>query len=175
MAGLARSRRPPRCPRPGRRGRVTATAPFDLTGHVALVTGGNSGIGLGMASGLAAAGADVAVWGTNEKKNTDAAARLETIGPGRVMALRCDVGDPEQVASSFATVVESLGKVDSCFANAGIGGGMVSSFTEMSLEQWRDVLRVNLEGALTTFQHAAHHMIDRGEGGSLVATSSLSS
>jgi NAD(P)-dependent dehydrogenase (short-subunit alcohol dehydrogenase family) len=45
--------------------------PFDLTGHVALVTGGNSGIGLGMAEGLAGAGADVAIWGTNEDKNKD--------------------------------------------------------------------------------------------------------
>ena len=65
---------------------------FDLTGHVALVTGGNSGIGLGMAEGLAAHGATVAIWGTNPVKNSAAAAKLREHG-GTVLDLVCDVGD----------------------------------------------------------------------------------
>jgi NAD(P)-dependent dehydrogenase (short-subunit alcohol dehydrogenase family) len=145
---------------------------FDLSGHVALVTGGNSGIGLGMAKALAGAGADVAVWGTNESKNEAARAELETIGT-RVLALRCDVGDEEAVEASFAATVEGLGKVDSCFANAGIGGG-APSFMELPLEEWRRVTRVNLDGAFLTMRAAARHMVERGEGGSLVVTSSLS-
>src|ERR1700726_3257057 len=90
--------------------------PFDLTGKVALITGGNSGIGLGMAKALAAAGADVAIWGTNAAKN--AAAREEIARSGhRVMALECDVGDEAAVDACFARTVETLGHVDGCFAN----------------------------------------------------------
>ncbi|HVF74786.1 MAG TPA: SDR family oxidoreductase [Acidimicrobiales bacterium] len=147
-------------------------APFDLTGHVALVTGGNGGIGLGMAEGLAQAGADVAIWGTNEQKNNAAAAQLEAHGT-RVLALRCDVGDEEEVDAAFAATVEALGKVDSCFANAGVGA-IPSKFTEAPTDEWRRVLRVNLDGAFFTLRAAARHMVERGEGGSLVATSSLS-
>ena len=68
------------------------TSLFDLTGHVALVTGGNSGIGLGMAEGLAAQGAAVAIWGTNAAKNDAAVERLGELG-GDVHAVVCDVGD----------------------------------------------------------------------------------
>ena len=65
--------------------------PFDLTGKVALVTGGNSGIGLGMAHAMAEAGADVAIWGTNAEKNEAARAQLAATGR-KVLALQCDVG-----------------------------------------------------------------------------------
>jgi NAD(P)-dependent dehydrogenase (short-subunit alcohol dehydrogenase family) len=145
---------------------------FDLTGHVALVTGGNSGIGLGMAEGLARAGADVVIWGTNKEKNDKAAAQLGAHGT-KVAAMRCDVGDEAQVDAQFAAVLAQFGKVDSCFANAGIGGG-APSFMEMTLDTWRQVARVNLDGAFLTLRAAARHMVDRGEGGSLVVTSSLS-
>ncbi|HEX2851494.1 MAG TPA: SDR family oxidoreductase [Acidimicrobiales bacterium] len=147
-------------------------APFDLTGHVALVTGGNSGIGLGMASALARAGADVAIWGTNEEKNARAQRSLAEHGT-RVVALQCDVGDEAAVDAAFADTLAALGKVDSCFANAGVGGG-APSFAEFTLEQWRHVMRINLDGVFLTFRAAVRHMVDRGEGGSLVVTSSLS-
>jgi NAD(P)-dependent dehydrogenase (short-subunit alcohol dehydrogenase family) len=145
---------------------------FDLTGHVGLVTGGNGGIGLGMARGLKAAGADVAIWGTNPDKNAAATAELEGIGTGKVLALRCDVGDEEQVDAALAETVEALGKVDSCFANAGVGAG--APFREMTLDVWRSVQRVNSEGAFLTLRAAARHMIDRGDGGRLVGISSTS-
>lgn len=146
---------------------------FDLTGKVALVTGGNSGIGLGMAEGLAKAGADVCIWGTNPEKNERAAARLASYGT-RVLALRCDVGDEGQVEEAFAETLRKLGRVDACFANAGVGP-MATSFAEMTVEEWRRVLRVNLDGAFFTFRAAVRHMIKRGGGGSLIATSSLAS
>lgn len=150
------------------------TAPsslFDLTGHVALVTGGNGGIGLGLARGLAQAGAAVAVWGTNEGKNTDATEELRGLGAD-AEPFRCDVSDEEQVKTAMAATLERFGKVESCFANAGIGGG--GRFTDMSLDEWRRVQRVNSEGAFLTLQAAAKHMVERGEGGSLVGISSVS-
>jgi NAD(P)-dependent dehydrogenase (short-subunit alcohol dehydrogenase family) len=148
---------------------------FDLTGHVALVTGGNSGIGLGMARGLVQAGADVAIWGTNEAKNEAAAAELDELASAagsRVFALRCDVGDDEEVDAAFAATVDALGKVDSCFANAGVPGGG-SGFIDMSTDEWRRVMRVNMDGAFFTLRAAARHMVERGGGGSLVGTASL--
>src|SRR4051812_46783760 len=102
-------------------------SPFDLTGKVALITGGNSGIGLGMARALAQAGADIALWGTNAEKNE--AARTELAETGRrVLALQCDVGDEAAVEASFARTLEQLGRVDGCFANAGVSGRGVDSF-----------------------------------------------
>lgn len=150
-----------------------AYAPFDLSGHVALVTGGNGGIGLGMAEGLAQAGADIAIWGTNEAKNADAVARLEVYG-GHVVAFPCDVGDEHEVDAAFAATVEALGKVDSCFANAGIGG-MPTRFTELDAEEWGRVLRVDLDGVFFTFRAAARHLVERRAPGSLVVTGSIAS
>ncbi len=146
--------------------------PFDLTGNVALVTGGNSGIGLGMARALAAAGADVAIWGTNAAKNT--AARDELARTGRkVVALACDVSDEKAVEAAFAETLAKLGRVDGCFANAGVSGRGTPSFLQMSSEEWHRVLKVNLDGAFYTFRTAARHMVERGGGGSLVGTASL--
>ncbi len=147
--------------------------PFDLSGKVALVTGGNGGIGLGMAKAVAEAGADVAIWGTNAEKNTAAKAVLERSGR-KVLALQCDVSDEKAVESAFARTVQELGRVDGCFANAGVtgrGGGV--SFTQMGAEEWHRVLKVNLDGAFYTFRAATRHMVERGGGGSLVCTASL--
>lgn len=151
---------------------------FDLTGHASLVTGGNSGIGLGMARALVQAGASVAIWGTNEEKNAKALAELQSLagdsdGGGTVVAFRCDVGDEEQVDTVFAQTLDAIGRVDSCFANAGIGGG-APSFHEFTLDGWRRVTRVNLDGVFLTFRAAVRHMVERGDGGSLAVTSSLS-
>ena len=146
--------------------------PFDLTGKVALVTGGNSGIGLGMARALAQAGADIAIWGTNPAKN--AAAKAELAHCGRmVLALECDVSDEQAVEAAFAETVRALGRVDGCFANAGVSGRGSSSFLDISTEEWHRVLKVNLDGAFFTLKVAARHMVERGGGGALVGTASL--
>ncbi len=146
--------------------------PFDLSGKVALVTGGNSGIGLGMARCLAEAGADIAIWGTSAAKNEAARVELERTGR-RVLALACNVGDEAAVAAAFARTVETMGRVDGCFANAGVSGRGLASFLDMTTEEWNRVLRVNLHGAFYTFRAAAKHMVHRGEGGVLVGTASL--
>ena len=149
-----------------------AFTPFDLTGKKALVTGGNSGIGLGFADGLAQAGADVCIWGTNAEKNARAEEQLAKHGT-KVLALQCDVGERNAVEENFARTVESLGRVDSCFANAGIGG-RGTPFIDMTDEEWREVFRVDMDGVFYTFQESIKHMKDGGHGGSLVATSSVS-
>ncbi|HET7526162.1 MAG TPA: SDR family NAD(P)-dependent oxidoreductase [Burkholderiaceae bacterium] len=147
--------------------------PFDLSGRSAVVTGGNSGIGLGMARALLAAGARVAIWGSNPDKTLRAKATLaaECGDAARVHALVCDVSDEAQVDATFAASVDVLGGVDACFANAGVGG-RGTLLVEMSLEEFRRVQRVNVEGVFLTFRAAARHMIERGQGGSLVATAS---
>src|SRR3954465_14625148 len=103
---------------------------FDLTGKVALVTGGNGGIGLGMADGLARAGADVAIWGGNPEKLAKAEAQLKAHGR-RVLAQRCDVADEAAVDRSFADALATFGRVDACFANAGVSQARVA-FPELT-------------------------------------------
>lgn len=146
--------------------------PFDLAGRVALVTGGNGGIGLGFAQGLAAAGADLAIWGTNAAKNEAARAALAVHGR-RVETFVCDVGDEAAVDEAFARTLERLGRVDTCIANAGVSGFGVRSFNDLDAAEWRRVMRVNLDGAFFTLRAATRHMVERGGGGSLVATASL--
>ena len=143
---------------------------FDLTGKVALVTGGNGGIGLGFAEGLAEHGAGVCIWGTNEDKNAAAKETLLGYG-GQVEALRCDVSDEAQVVEAFAKTVEAFGRVDSCFANAGVGGGG-AQFDAMTSDEWQRVFKVNMDGVMFTFREAVKHMKESGRGGSLVVTSS---
>ncbi|TCP50075.1 NAD(P)-dependent dehydrogenase (short-subunit alcohol dehydrogenase family) [Tamaricihabitans halophyticus] len=145
-------------------------SPFDLTDHVSLVTGGNSGIGLGMAEGLAAAGAKVCIWGTNAERNDRAVTRLREYGTAQ--AVQCDVGEPDQVERAMARTIEEFGRVDSCFANAGVGSAG-KPFLNTELSEFRRVTRVNLDGAFLTLQAAAAQMVAQGTGGSLVGTASL--
>ena len=148
-------------------------SPFDLTGKVALITGGNSGIGLGMARAIAEAGADIAIWGTNAAKNAAAKADLESTGR-RILALECDVGDEAAVEASFARTLETMGRIDGCFANAGVSGRSGGKpFTEMTSEEWHRVTRVNLDGAFYTFRTAAKYMVSNQIEGVLVGTASL--
>jgi NAD(P)-dependent dehydrogenase (short-subunit alcohol dehydrogenase family) len=146
--------------------------PFDLSGKVALVTGGNSGIGLGIALAVAEAGADIAIWGTNAAKNAAAKEQLARTGR-KVLALQCDVGDEKAVDAAMAETIATLGRVDGCFANAGVSGRGTAAFMQMTSDEWHRVLRVNLDGAFYTLRAAARHMVERGDGGVLAGTASL--
>jgi NAD(P)-dependent dehydrogenase (short-subunit alcohol dehydrogenase family) len=151
---------------------------FDLTGRVAVITGGNGGIGLGVAQALAAAGCNVSIWGRNAEKNKNAAASMAG-SPGKVDSRICDVSDAASVKAAMAATLGHFGRVDGCFANAGIGGGGRHAFIDRTEEQWRTMFATNLDGVFHVFQAAARHMTERanaGDGfGRLVATSSLAS
>ncbi len=149
--------------------------PFDLTGKVALVTGGNGGIGLGMAQALAQAGADIVIWGTNGEKNNEAGKLLAGHGK-RVASRQVDVSSEAEVVEGMEEAITTMGRVDCVIANAGIGGS-APSFGEMSIEVWRRVHAVNEEGVFFTLREAAKHMVERAKkgdpGGSLVGVASL--
>ena len=152
-----------------------AYEPFDLKGKTALITGGNSGIGLGMADAVARSGADICIWGTNPEKNKAAVKSLEKHGT-KVKAFQCDVSNETAVEECFSETLSLFGRVDACFANAGTGTlGM--RFNEMSTEEWKRVMDINLDGFFFTMRIASRHMVERAKngdaGGRLIGTSSL--
>lgn len=144
---------------------------FDLSGKVAVITGGNGGIGLGFARAVAAAGADVSIWGTNQDKNDAAEKELQAINPSAT-AIRCDVTDEAAVEASMASVIDRYGRIDACFPNAGIGTQNQKPFFEHSNEDWNSVINVNLHGVFYTLRAATRQMVAQQEGGSLVLTAS---
>jgi len=137
---------------------------------VALVTGGNGGIGLAMATAMAEAGADIVIWGRQANKNESAAEALGATGR-RIATFECDVADEAAVIETFARSLGTMGRVDAVFANAGTSGGG-TSITDVTFDEWRRVNSVNLDGVFLCLREGARHMVDRGDGGSLVAISS---
>ena len=144
----------------------------DLSEKVFIITGGNGGIGLGLAEGIAEAGGAVAIWARNEEKNTDAVRALQDIG-GEAKSYICDVSNEEDVIRTLASTVKDFGRVDGLFANAG-RGGTGTPFVDTSLEEWRKVMAVNLDGVFLCLREASRQLISQGSGGSLVAVSSTS-
>lgn len=144
----------------------------DLSGKVFVITGGNGGIGLGMAEGIVAAGGAAVIWGRNEEKNTAAVETLQSLG-GRATAHVCDVSDEAQVIAAMDRSVDDFGRIDGLFANAG-RSGTGTPFLELPLDEWRAVTRVNLDGVFLTLREAARRLVEQGEGGALVAVSSTS-
>ena len=143
---------------------------FDLSGHVSVVTGGNRGIGLGIAHGLADAGAAVAVWSRAEDRNRSAAEAIEAAG-GSALPVTCDVTDEASVAAALQQTADQLGPVDSLFANAGTSG--IGKFPDLDLDEWHRVIDVNLTGAFLTTRAVADHLISRGAPGSIIITGSV--
>jgi NAD(P)-dependent dehydrogenase (short-subunit alcohol dehydrogenase family) len=146
-----------------------ASSPLD--GLCAVVTGGNGGIGLGIARGLVDAGARVCIWARNPARNE---AARESLGAGdRVLAIGCDVSDEAAVDAAMARTLDWSGQVDSLFANAGVPGD-VRPFVDLTLTDWHATLTVNLDGTFLALRAAARHMTERGSGGALVGVSSIS-
>ena len=150
--------------------------PFDLSGKVCVVTGGNKGIGLGMVEALAASNADVVIWGRKEGDNAAAVQSASKLGTGKVKAWVVDVGEEDQVVKAMKEAEEEFKRIDACIANAGVGRGS-AGFENMTLDTWRYNQRINSEGAFFTLREAAKSMVARAKGGdpggSLVGTASL--
>jgi 2-deoxy-D-gluconate 3-dehydrogenase len=147
---------------------------FDLKGKVALVTGGNGGIGLGIARGLLECGAAVVIAGRNEEKNKSALAELAKIGP-KVSTLALDVTDEGQCRSAIAEVVKRHGKLDILVNNAGIGApaGPVQP-EDMPLASWHKVIDTNLTSVFLLSQLAYPEMKKAG-GGKIINIASMAS
>lgn len=150
---------------------------FDCTGKVLLVTGGNGGIGLGFARGVARQGGSVAIWARNAEKNAAAKADLLAAGAARVEAYQVDVSTEAAILAGYDTLLADFGRVDCVFANSGASPRYNSIF-DMPSEHWHDFQSTALHGAFFTLREGARHMKARAEagepGGSLVACGSLS-
>ena len=142
---------------------------FDLTGRVALVTGGNSGIGLGMAEGMAQAGASIVIAGRNATKNAAAAKRLEALG-AKVTALSGDVGNEAACRALVEQAVAAFGRLDILVNNAGMS--IRKQPEVLTAAEWQQVLDVNLTSAFICSQAAYPHMLKAG-GGKIINTGSM--
>lgn len=142
---------------------------FDLTGKVALVTGGNSGIGLGMAKGLAQAGASVAISGRQAEKNTQAVKELEALG-AKAISITGDVADEAACRAIVEEAAGRFGRLDILLNNAGMN--IRKQPEALSAAEWRQVIDVNLTSALICSQ-AAHPYFVKAGGGKIVNTGSM--
>ncbi|MDX6751706.1 glucose 1-dehydrogenase [Geminicoccaceae bacterium 1502E] len=144
---------------------------FDLTGRVAIVTGGNGGIGLGMATGLARAGAAVMIAGRNAAKNAAAVGELEALGASAA-AFEVDVTSEESCRALVARTVEHFGRLDILVNNAGTN---IRKRPELySLEEWRHIIETNLTSAFACSQ-AAYPAMQKAGGGKIVNIGSMMS
>ena len=142
---------------------------FDLTGRVALVTGGNGGIGLGMARGLAKAGCAIMVAGRNAEKNAAAVAELKTLGAD-CDAMTVDVADEASCRAMPEAARARFGRLDVLVNNAGVAkGGRPQT---LSLEDWNTVIQTNLTAVFLASQ-AAYPIMQAAGGGKIINIGSM--
>jgi len=140
---------------------------FDLSGKVAIVTGGDGGIGLGMARGLARAGASIVVAARNPEKSADAVAELQVLG-AQAIAIETDVSRESSITALMEQTVAYFGRLDVLVNNAGTNVRLPAQ--ELTLEQWQQVLDTNLTGAFLCAKAAYPHL--RG-GGKVINVGSM--
>jgi 2-dehydro-3-deoxy-D-gluconate 5-dehydrogenase len=142
---------------------------FDLSGRVAVVTGGNGGIGLGMARGLAGAGASVVIAARNQRKSDAAAAELAKAGV-RSVFMPVDVADPDSCRAMISETVDRFGRLDILVNNAGMS--IRKPPEEYAVAEWQAVLDTNLTGAFVCSQ-AAYAAMRRTGGGKIINIGSM--
>jgi len=144
---------------------------FDLTGRVAIVTGGNGGIGLGMARGLAAGGASIVIAGRNKVKSEAAVTDLATSGV-KAIALTVDVNDSAAVQAMVANTLKAFGRIDILINNAGMN--VRKTPDKLALEEWESVIKTNLTSAFVISQ-AVHPAMKESGGGKIINIGSMMS
>ena len=142
---------------------------FDLTGKIAIVTGGNGGIGLGMARGLADAGATIVIVGRNQPKSAAATEEIKKTG-GKAIAIEADVTDRNAVKDVIAGTVREFGRLDILVNNAGIN--MRKPPQDLAAEEWDSVISTNLTSAFLCSQ-AAHPAMKAAGGGKIINIGSM--
>jgi 2-dehydro-3-deoxy-D-gluconate 5-dehydrogenase len=145
---------------------------FDLTGRVAIITGGNGGIGLGIAHGLVEAGATVVVSGRNAEKSAAAIAELNAKRGGSSIAIECDVDEPDQIKRLVGETVDRLGGLQIMVNNAGIG--IRKRPEEYTLDEYHRVMNTNLTALFLCCQ-AAYWPMKAAGGGKIINTGSMAS
>jgi NAD(P)-dependent dehydrogenase (short-subunit alcohol dehydrogenase family) len=143
---------------------------FNLTGKVAIVTGGYQGIGRGIAEGLAEAGSDVVICARNYDRCVDACSEIEKLGV-KTLPIRCDISKTEEVKSLVSETVKEMGKINILVNNAGVGGSE-KPVIEMSDEDWDHAVNIDLRGAFLCAREATKEMIKQG-GGKIINVSSI--
>ncbi len=142
---------------------------FDLSGKVAIVTGGNGGLGLGMALGLAGAGADIVVAARNMDKTSQAQTEIEALGVNS-LGLAVDVSSEADITEMVARTIEAFGRVDILVNNAGMT--VRKEPQDLSVEEWDNVLDVNLRAAFLASRTVYPHMKAQG-GGKIISVGSM--
>ena len=142
---------------------------FDLSGKVAIVTGGNSGIGLGMAKGLVDAGATVVIAARNEKKSQNVVTEFEASGQ-KAFAVRCDVTKAEDIEGLVKTVGERYGRINILVNNAGIN--IRKRPEDLTFEEWQQVLATNIDSVFRC-STACYPVMKRGGGGKILNNGSM--
>ncbi|GAB2692726.1 SDR family oxidoreductase [Paenibacillus thermoaerophilus] len=145
---------------------------FDLTGKTAVIIGGNSTLGGSMAVGLGGHGADVAVVGRNEEKSEAVVKQIEAVG-GKAKAFKADTTSEADLRRVLAEVLEWTGRVDVLMNCPGKNSS--TPFFELTMEEWDSIMEVNLKGVVLACQIFGKHMVESGNGGSIINISSVSS
>ena len=144
---------------------------FDLTDKVAVITGGNGGIGKGMAEGLADAGCNIVIAARNLAKSADAAREIEQAYGVRTLCVELDVTDPESIKAMSGKVMQEFGRLDILVNNAGINVRKLPQ--DFSVEEWDSIQTTNLRSVFLCSQ--AVHPVMKGKGGKIINTGSLTS
>ena len=143
--------------------------PFDLSGKVAVVTGGNRGIGLGIVRGLAEAGAAVVVAARNEEKSRQVVQEIQEEG-GEALAVSVDVGDESSVEALMQSTVDHFGRLDILVNNAGMN--IRKTPEKLTLPEWSEVLQINLTGTFLC-SRAAYPAMKSAGGGKIINIGSM--